>query len=81
MNTQKRNEYLQYFPITNCNALSEMQKSEHTRSNCDACQVDHFAIKGLFPNAAKLTSQKLVQDSLAQNENNGNTKEPNRKGC
>ena len=53
---------------------TETQKSEHTRSNCDACQVHHFAMQSTFPNAAQLKPQKLVRDGLAQNESNGNLK-------
>ena len=30
-------------------------------SNCDACQVHHFAMQSFFPNGAKLKPQKLVQ--------------------
>lgn len=41
MNSHNRNEYLRYFSLTNWKALPETQKSEHTRSNCDACQVHH----------------------------------------
>ena len=74
MNSQNRNEYLQYFSLENWKALPESQKSEHTTSNCDACQVHHFAMQSLFPNAAKLNPQKLVQDALAENGNNGNSK-------
>ena len=66
--------------MKNWNASTEMQKSEHSTSNCDVCQVHHFAMQSLFLNAAKLMPQKLVQDSLAQNENNGNIKGANRKG-
>ena len=72
MNSHNRNEYLPYFSLTNWKALPETQKSEHTRSNCDACQVHHFAMQSLFPNVAQLKPQKLVQDGLAQNESNGN---------
>ena len=76
MNSHKRNEYLRSFSLTSWKALPETQKSEHTRSNCDACQVHHFAMQSLFPNATitKLKPQKLVVDGLAQNENNGNMK-------
>ena len=31
-------------------------------------------MQSLFPNAAKLNPQKLVQDALAENGNNGNSK-------
>ena len=72
MNSQNRNEYLRYFSLTNWKALPETQKSEHTRSNCEACQVHHFAMQSIFPNAAQLKPQKLVRDGLAQNESNGN---------
>ena len=72
MNSQNRNKYLRYFSLTNWKALPETQKSEHTRSNCDACQVHHFALQSIFPNAEQLKPQKLVQDGLAQNESNGN---------
>ena len=72
MNSQNRNEYLWYFSLPNWKALPETQKSEHTRSKCDACQVHHFSIQFIFPNAMQLTPQKLVWDGLAQNESNGN---------
>lgn len=72
MNSQNRNECLRYFSLTNWKALPETQKSEHTRSNCEACQVHHFAMQSIFPNAAQLKPQKLVRDGLAQNESNGN---------
>ena len=72
MNSQKRNEYLRYFSLTNWKAIPETQKSEHTRSNCDACHVHHFAMHSTFPNAAQLKPLKLVRDGLAQNESNGN---------
>ena len=72
MNSQNRNEYLRYFSLTNWKALPDTQKSEHTRSNCDACQVHHFAMQAIFPNAEQLKPQKLVRDGLAQNESNGN---------
>ena len=72
MNSQNRNEYLRYFSLTNWKALPETQKSEHTRSNCDACQVHHFAMQSIFPSAAQLQPQKLVRDGLAQNERYGN---------
>ena len=72
MNSHNRNEYLPYFSLTNWKALPETQKSEHTRSNCDACQVHHFAMQSLFPNVVQLKPQKLVRDGLAQNESNGN---------
>ena len=72
MNSHNRNEYLPYFSLTNWKALPETQKSEHTRSNCDACQDHHFAMQSLFPNVAQLKPQKLVQDGLTQNESNGN---------
>lgn len=62
MNSQNRNEYLRYFSLTNWKALPDTQKSEHTRSNCDACQVHHFAMQAIFPNAAQLKPQKLVRD-------------------
>lgn len=65
-------EYLRYFSLTNWKALPDTQKSEHTRSNCDACQVHHFAMQAIFPNVAQLKPQKLVRDGLAQNESNGN---------
>ena len=72
MNSQTRNEYLQYFSLRNWKALPETQNSEQTRSNCDACQVHHFAMQSIFPNAAQLKPQKLVRDGLALNESNGN---------
>ena len=72
MNPQNRNEYLRYLSLTNWKSLPETEKSEHTRSNCDACQVHHFAMQSIFPNAAHLKPQKLVRDGLAQNESNGN---------
>ena len=72
MNSQNRNEYLRYFSLTNWKALPETQKSEHTRSNCNACQVHHFAMQSIFPNAAQLKPRKLVRDGLAQNESKGN---------
>ena len=74
MNSQNRYEYLQYFSLTNWKALPEQQKSEHTMSNCDACQVYHFATQSVFPNAAKLKPQKLVQDALAENGDKENRK-------
>ena len=61
MSAEKRSEYLQYFSLKNWKALPESQKSEHTMSNCDACQVHHFAMQSFFPNGAKLKPQKLVQ--------------------
>ena len=60
MNSPNRNQYLRYFSLTNWKALPETQKSEHTRSNCDACRVHHFAMQSIFPNAAQLEPQKLV---------------------
>ena len=72
MNSQNRNEYLWYFSLPNWKALPETQKSEHTRSKCDACQVHHFSIQFILPNAMQLMPQKLVWDGLGQNESNGN---------
>ncbi|KAL9977591.1 hypothetical protein ACROYT_G015012 [Oculina patagonica] len=74
MNSQNRNKYLHHFSLAKWKALPESQKSEHTMLNCDACQVHHFAVQSLFPNAAKLKPQRLVQDALAQNENKLNSK-------
>ena len=48
MSPEKRSEYLQYFSLKNWKALPESQKSEHTMSNCDACQVHHFAMQSFF---------------------------------
>lgn len=74
INSQKRNEYFCYFSLTNWKAIPETQKSEHTRSNCDACHVHHFAMQSIFPNAAQLKPLKLVRDGLAQNESKRNVK-------
>ena len=74
MSPEKRSEYLQYFSLKNWKALPESQKSEHTKSNCDACQVHHFAIQSFFPNGAKLKPQKLVQNVLAENASKANSK-------
>ena len=71
MNSQNRNEYLRYFSLTKWKALPETQKSGHSMSNCEACQVHHFAMQSIFPHAAKLKPQKLVRDGLVQNESNG----------
>ena len=43
-------------------------------SNCDACQVHHFAMQSFFPNGAKLKPQKLVQNVLAENASKANSK-------
>ena len=43
-------------------------------SNCDACQVHHFAIQSFFPNGAKLKPQKLVQNVLVENASKANSK-------
>ena len=48
MSPEKRSEYLQYFSLQNWKALPESQKSEHAMSNCDACQVHHFAMQSFF---------------------------------
>ena len=74
MSPEKRSEYLQYFSLKNWKALPESQKSEHTMSNCDACQVHHFAMQSFFPNGAKLKPQKLVQNVLAENASKANGK-------
>ena len=74
MSPEKRSEYLQYFSLKNWKALPESQKSEHTMSNCDACQVHHFAIQSFSPNGAKLKPQKLVQNVLAENASKANSK-------
>ena len=74
INSQNRYEYLQYFSLTNWKALPQSRKTEHTMSNCDACQVHHFAMQSVFPTAAKMKPQKLVQDALAENGDKGNTK-------
>ena len=74
MSPEKRSEYLQYFSLQNWKALPESQKSEHTMSNCDACQVHHFAMQSFFPNGAKLKPQKLVQNVLAENASKANSK-------
>ena len=74
MSPEKRSEYLQYFSLKNWKALPESQKSEHTMSNCDACQVHHFAMQSFFPNGAKLKPQKLVQNVLAENASKANSK-------
>ena len=74
MSPEKRSEYLQYFSLKNWKALPESQKSEHRMSNCDACQVHHFAMQSFFPNGAKLKPQKLVQNVLAENASKANSK-------
>ena len=43
-------------------------------SNCDACQVHHFAMQSFFPNGAKLKPQKLVQNVLVENASKANSK-------
>ena len=60
MNSCRRTEYLRHFSLSNWNGLPESQKSEHTMSQCHACQVHHFAVQSLFPNAIKFKPQKLV---------------------
>ena len=74
MSPEKRSEYLQYFSLKNWKALPESQKSEHTLSNCDACQVHHFAMQSFFPNGAKLKPQKPAQNVLAENASKANSK-------
>ena len=74
MSPEKRSEYLQYFSLKNWKALPESQKSEHTMSNCDACQVHHFAMQSFFPNGAKLKPQMLVQNVLVENASKANSK-------
>ena len=43
-------------------------------SNCDACQVHHFAMQSFFPNGAKLKPQKPAQNVLAENASTANSK-------
>lgn len=74
MNSKSRNTYIEYFSPANWKDLPEAQKSEHTMSHCNACQVHHFALQTLFPNTVKFKPQKLVQEALAEHVNNGNSK-------
>ena len=66
MNSRNWTKYLKHFSSANWKASSESQKTEYTVSNCDACQVHHFAIQSLFPNTAKLRPQKLIKDALTE---------------
>lgn len=74
MSSQSRNDYLKHFSFSNWKALPASQKSQHTMSNCSACQVHHFDFQSLFPTttAGKCKPQTLIRQALMESENKGN---------
>ena len=74
MSSQSRNDYLKHFSLSNWKALPASQKSQHTMSNCSACQVHHFDFQSLFPTttAGKCKPQTLIRQALMESKNKGN---------
>ena len=74
MSSQSRNDYLKHFSLSNWKALPASQKSQHTMSNCSACQVHHFDFQSLFPTttAGKCKPQTLIWQAVMESENKGN---------
>ena len=74
MNSCSQTEYLKHFSLSNWNGLPKSQKSEHTVSQCHACQVHLFDVQSLFPNTIKFKPQKLVKEAFVENGNAGTRK-------
>lgn len=44
-----KDEYTEHFSPNNWEKLTEYEKKQHTRTNCEACDVHHFPFQSLFP--------------------------------
>ena len=44
-----KDKYIEHFSPSNWDKLSEYEKKQHTRTNCEACDVHHFPFQSLFP--------------------------------
>ena len=44
-----KDKYIEHFSPSNWEKLSEYEKKQHTRTNCEACDVHHFPFQSLFP--------------------------------
>ena len=44
-----KDKYTEHFSPNNWEKLTEYEKKQHTRSNCEACDVHHFSFQSLFP--------------------------------
>ena len=44
-----KEKYTEHFSPNNWEKLTEYEKKQHTRTNCQACDVHHFPFQSLFP--------------------------------
>ena len=44
-----KDKYTEHFSPNNWEKLTEYEKKQHTRTNCEACDVHHFPFQSLFP--------------------------------
>ena len=44
-----KDKYTEHFSPSNWEKLSDYEKKQHTRTNCEACYTHHFPFQSLFP--------------------------------
>ena len=65
--TKDKSQYIEHFSQGNWDSLPELEKKQHERVNCQACDVHHYSFQTLFPSRGKNSSIGL-QDTVKKTQ-------------
>ena len=65
--TKDKSQYIEHFNQGNWDSLPELEKKQHERVNCQACDVHHYSFQTLFPSRGKNSSIGL-QDTVKKTQ-------------
>ena len=76
-----KDKYTEHFSPSNWQKLSDYEKKQHTRTNCEACYTHHFPFQSLFPmwnfkenSITQQGIQKIIKSRVLKPSCRGNVK-------